>query len=639
VLPSPSPSSPDPVAQGASSPAAATAPGTAAHEAPSLPALLEARAADLAERTSLLVKQEGRWVQISWAEVGRRVRDIADGLAALGVEHGDRVAMLSETRLEAVLADLGTMATGAISVPIYQTSTPREVEHVLRHSGALFVFCDGEAQVRKVREVRGRLPHLRGVVRFDGASGDGTEQPLAALEALGRAHGHDHPEDHAERIAEIEAVDPACILYTSGTTGEPKGVVLTHGNWLFAASAAAALGTSQPDDLGLLFLPLAHAFGKVCEAAWIHTGTPMALAESVEKIMENAAEVRPTFLPAPPRVYEKIFGAVVARGASEPGVRGRIFRAAMAGFDRWCSAQDAGEKRAARGGLRARLALLLARRVVLPQVARTVQARLGGRMRTLFSGSAPLSPRISRFFEAIGLPIVEGYALTECAATATVNRPERIRHGTVGPPVPGIEVRIAEDGEVLVRGPSLMPGYWDDPAATAEAIAGGWLHTGDIGVLDEEGSLRITDRKKDVFKTSGGKMVAPQQIEKELRAAEPLVAHALVHGHARRFVSALLTLDAAAVRRWADAERVAVSEPLERDPAVRARITRSVEALNRELPRFATVKRFAILPGEFTAAAGELTPTMKLRRKAVEEKYRAVLDALYEEEGRSAAAP
>jgi long-chain acyl-CoA synthetase len=400
--------------------------------------------------------------------------------------------------------------------------------------------------------------------------------------------------------------------------------VLTHGNWLHAAAAIGALDVVRADDTVLLFLPMAHSFAKLCEFGWIETGGRLAFAESVEKLVENAAEVRPTVLPAPPRVYEKVFGAVVAKGSSEPGLKGRLFRAAMAGFDRWAAAQDAGE---GDGGL----GLALARRVVFPRVARTLRARLGGRMRILASGSAPLSPRISRFFEAMGLPILEGYALTECSAAATANRPGRVRHGTVGLPLPGMELRLAPDGEILVRGPCLMAGYWQDPDGTAEVVREGWLHTGDVGAIDGDGYLRITDRKKDVFKTSGGKMVAPQGIEKELKAAEPLLSHVLVHGHARRFVSALVTLDAAAVGRWAEAEGVKPAEPWSEDPAIRARLQRSVDRVNAELPRFATIKRFAILPEDLSIAGGELTATMKLRRRAVEEKYRAVLDGLYEE--------
>jgi long-chain acyl-CoA synthetase len=350
----------------------------------------------------------------------------------------------------------------------------------------------------------------------------------------------------------------------------------------------------------------------------------------VEKVLENAAEVRPTFMPGPPRLYEKIFGAAVARGASERGLRGRLFRAAMESFDRWSTGQDRGEEVSdAR--------LLLARALVFPRVGRAVRERLGGRVRMLVSGSAPLSPRVSRFFEAIGVPVLEGYGQTEYSAAATVNRSGANRHGTVGLHIPGTEVRIAEDGEILLRGPALMAGYWDDPDATAEAIQDGWLHTGDVGVLEPGGHLRITDRKKDVFKTSGGKMIAPQQIEKELLAAEPLIGHALVHGHARRFVTALLTVDGLAVRRWAESTGAAPTEPFDGDPAVRERIARAVEAVNRDLPRFATVRRFAVVPGEFTAAGGELTATMKLRRKHIEEKYREVLDALYAEDPGSAA--
>jgi long-chain acyl-CoA synthetase len=295
----------------------------------------------------------------------------------------------------------------------------------------------------------------------------------------------------------------------------------------------------------------------------------------------------------------------------------------MAGFDRWSAARDRGEDE--RG-----LALAAARALVFPRVGRDVRARLGGRIRLLASGSAPLSPRIGRFFEAIGVPIAEGYGLTECAAAATANRPGRLRHGTVGPALPGTQIRIADDGEILVRGPSLMAGYWRDPPATAEILPDGWLHTGDLGAIEADGCLRITDRKKDVFKTAAGKMVAPQQVEKELAAAEPLVGHALVHGHARRFVSALFTVDRAAARRLRESG-VPVSEPFCEDPIVRARVARAVEQVNAELPRFATVKRFAILPGEFGVATGELTPTMKLRRRACEEKHRRELDALYDD--------
>lgn len=592
----------------------------AAAPARSIPALLDANALRLGGRTAARVRGEAGWQAISWADLARRVRDVAGGLAALGVAPGDRVGLLADTSHDALVVDLGIAAAAAVSVPIYASSTPRECEHALRTTGARLVVCDREEQVRKIDDVRRRLPALGGVVAMARARGGGSDRTLAEVEALGRGARHGSDDAHAARVAALGPDDEACILFTSGTTGDAKGVVLTHGNWLYAAQAPLVLGLLADSDSCLLFLPLAHAFAKLCEVGWLVTGAELSCTP-IDRIAEAAAELRPTFIPGPPRVWEKILAGVVQQGSAAPGLRGLLFRAAMAAFDRAGAATERGERAGGPG-------LWLARRLVLPRAGREVSGRLGGRIRILLSGAAPLSPRVGRFFEALGFTLLEGYGMTETSAASCVTRPGRIRWGTVGFPFPGTDVRIAGDGEVLLRSPGLMRGYLGDPDATAEVLREGWMHTGDLGTLDPDGALRITGRKKDLIVTAGGKKVAPQLVEREL-AADPLVAQVLVHGDRRPYLTALVALDPDAVRRWADAEGLELAEPPREDPRVRARIERTVAAVNAALPRYAQVKRFAILPSELTAEAGELTPTGKVRRAACERRHAALLDGLY----------
>ncbi|BDG03061.1 AMP-dependent synthetase/ligase [Anaeromyxobacter oryzae] len=602
---------------------AAAARGVAA-EARSLPALLEARAAASGAEVAAFHRLAGEWRTVTWSEIAARVRDLAAGLGALGLERGDRVAVISDTTLDGVVADLGILAAGAVSVPIYPSTTAAECRDLLGRTGARLALCDRDEHAAKLAEIRGALPALEGVVRLAPRAGSG-ERTVAQVEAIGRAARQAEPRRNIERAAALAPDDLACLLFTSGTTGTPKGVMLTHGNWLYAAAKAEDVAVMRGDDLALVFLPLAHAFGKLCEYAWVHVGGRIALTGTMDRIADDAAEVRPTYIPGPPRVYEKIFAGVVSKGVAAPGLQGRLFRTALAAFDAWAAAAERGEPYRSLG-------LVLARRVVLPRVGRMVQARLGGRLRLLLSGSAPLSPRISRFYEAIGVPIVQGYGMTEASAASCVNRPGEVRHGTVGPPVPGTEVRIADDGEVLLRSPGVMRGYWEDPTATAEVLEpDGWLHTGDIGTLEPDGSLRITDRKKDLIVTAGGKKIAPQQLERELKG-DPLVSQVVVHGDRRKFVTALVSLDDAAVRRWAAERGIALGPVPGESPEVRRRIQETVDAVNAQLPRYATIKRFAILPRDLGVADGELTATLKVRRKACEARYAAVLDALYAED-------
>jgi len=586
--------------------------------------LFEATAARAASRVASRDKREGRWVDTTWQELGRRARDAADGLAALGVAPGDRVALLGESSTDWIVADLATMGAAAVSVPIYQSNKAAECEYILRDAGASFIFCDGELQVAKVREVRGALPALKGVVRFQGAPRDGFERTLEDLERLGAAWRADHPGAHAARLAGLSLEDPACFIYTSGTTGHPKGVVLTHGNWVYEATALRPLDLLREEDVVLWFLPMAHSFAKVMASLWFATGATAAFVESIDRIVANAGEVHPTTMPSVPRIFEKAYNAVVAKGLAARGLRGWLFRSALDGLEAFVEGQERGEARA--GGLK----LAVGRKLVFPKVGAALGDLFGGRMRLFVSGGAPLNPKIAWFFRMAGFEILEGYGLTESAAGTFVNRPGRARIGTVGPPVPGTSVRIAEDGEILIRGPGVMREYYRNPAATAEAVRDGWLYTGDIGKVDEEGYLKITDRKKDIIVTAGGKNVAPQNLENELKA-DPMVSQVMVHGDGRKFISALITLNEENVRKWGEAEGLGLGAALHEDARVRQRIQQAVDALNARQASYANIKKFALLPRDFSQETGELTPTLKVKRKYCAQKYREILDAFYRE--------
>ncbi len=585
--------------------------------------LFEAQARAQGARAAVKHKRDGQWRDVSWTEMARRARDVADGLAALGVRRGDRIAIIGETQLEWILADLGILGAGAITVTIYQSNQPAECQYILADSGARFVFCDTDAQVAKIRQVKGKLPALEGIVRASGRAADAFERTLEDLERAGAAWRAANPRAHEERVAAIGPDDAASFIYTSGTTGNPKGVVLTHGNWAYEGAAVQQIEIIGPNDVVLMFLPMAHSFAKVIEAAWFATGATGAFVESLEKLMDNASEVRPTVMPAVPRIFEKAYNTVVSKGLSTPGLKGKLFALAMESFEQYATAKEQGRSFSSFG-------LLVGRKLVFPKLTHALNERFGGRMRFFVSGGAPLSPKIAHFFDVLGFVILEGYGLTETSAGTFVNRPGQNRIGTVGPPVPGTEVRIAEDGEVLVKGGGVMKEYHRNPAATAEVLRDGWLYTGDIGELDEAGYLRITDRKKDIIVTAGGKNVAPQNLENELKT-DPLVSQVMVHGDKRKFLSALVTLNEENARKWAAENGVAPGAALHEDPKVEARIQQAVDALNAKQASYATVKRFAIVPRDFTQESGELTPTLKVKRKVVTQNYRALLDSFYAE--------
>jgi len=585
--------------------------------------VFEDQASRRGDATAMTYKRGGAWHQVSWKELGRRVRLASDGLASLGVQAGDRVSIMADTSCEWIIADLAIMSVGAITVPIYQSNPAHEVQYILDDAGSSWIFVDHEHQAAKIREEKARLPELRGAIRFFGDPRAPYEQTLAALEKSGLEWQASNPGAHQARVAAVKPSDAACYLYTSGTTGNPKGVVLTHGNWTYEAEAAAGMKILRPDDTILLFLPMAHSFAKLVEAAWFGEGATVAFVESIDRIVENAAECGPTMIPSVPRIFEKAYDAVLAKGLAAPGVKGWLFGLAMSGFDAWAEGKSK--------GLEVRtLGFRVGERLVFPRLAAALSERFGGRIRLFSSGGAPLSPRINWFFTLLGFTVLEGWGLTETSAGTCVNPIGRNKIGTVGPPVAGTRIRIAEDGEILVNGPGVMKGYHRRPEATAEVLQDGWLHTGDIGELDADGYLKITDRKKDLIKTSGGKYISPQNLENELKG-DPLISQVVVHGDNRKFVTALVTLSEENARRWATEQGIAEDEPLHPHPRMKARIQQAVDALNARQASYATIKRFAILETDFSQERGDLTPTLKVKRKVVTERHRKLLDSFYVE--------
>jgi long-chain acyl-CoA synthetase len=566
------------------------------------------------------------WRSLTWAETEARVRAIASGLRTLDVRPEDVCAILSQTRIEWILADFGILCAGGATSTIYPSTVAEDCAFILSDSRAVIAFAEDAAQVAKLASRRAELPALRHVVVLDGpGSADGWVITLAELEARGRDWDRGHPGAFEETAAAVRADSLATLLYTSGTTGRPKGVELTHACWAAQSRAIQESGILNHEGAVQLFwLPLAHSFGKMIGTAQLRIGFVTAVDGRVERLVENLGRIRPTFVCAVPRIFEKVHNRIVSNARAGGPVKLRIFRWAVG-----VGLQASRLRRAGRApGTVLAAQLALADRLVF----RKVRAIFGGNLRFFVSGSAPLSRDIAELFDAMGIVILEGYGLTESSAATHCNLPWAYRLGTVGPPFPGIEVRIAEDGEILMRGPWIMRGYRGLPEQTVEALdPDGWLHTGDIGAVDADGYLTLTDRKKDLIKTSGGKYVAPAELEAKLKAFSPFVSQVLVHGDRRNYVTALVTLDAEAIGRWA-AEHgragASVAE-LARRPEVAALVQRGLDRMNATLPRFATVKRFAILSREFSEADGEVTPSQKLKRKAIERRYAAELDALY----------
>ncbi len=574
------------------------------------------------EREAFRHRQGDRWVSLSWTATRDAAFEIAAGLLAIGVELEDRVAIASGTRIEWVLADLAIMSAGAATTTVYPTTQHEDVAFILGDSGARVVFAEDQGQVDKIEQHADELTALETVVLMSGVPRGPRAISLDELRTRGRERLVADPSCVEDVIAQTRPDHLATLIYTSGTTGRPKGVELVHDCLVYEGAAVEAYDIISRDDLQYLWLPLSHVFGKALIAIQLKIGFATAIEGDIDSLVENLGVVQPTFMCGAPRIFEKVRARVMTSASSGP--RKKIVEWAF-GVGRKTS-----PVRLAGGRPRGLLAVQQA--VAERLVFSTIKARMGGKIRFFVSGSAGLNREVQEWFYAAGLLVLEGYGLTETSAATFVNNPRATRFGTVGPLLPGSQAKIADDGEILVKGPGVMRGYHHLPEQTAEAFVDGWFATGDLGELDDHGYLKITDRKKDLIKTSGGKYVAPAEVEGVIKAACPYVSQVVAHGEGRKYISALVALDPGEITGWADAQGLtyATPEDLTQAPEVRALVDGCVQAANRKLERWETVKRWAFLPGELDVERGEVTPSMKVRRAEVERRYADLLDSLYD---------
>jgi len=566
--------------------------------------------------------EDDRWVSLTWSQTKDKAFQLAAGLLALGMQPEDRAAIASNTRMEWILADLAIMCAAGATTTIYPSTQREDVCFILADSQSKVLFAEDDLQVSKVLDHLDELPALSTIVQLDGKLDHPKIIGWTELEKLGREYLDANPTAIDDVIAGIRPEDLATLIYTSGTTGRPKGVRLVQDSWTYEGAAVEAFDIISPDDLQYLWLPLSHVFGKALIAIQLYIGFTTAVDGRIDKIVENLAVVQPTFMCGAPRIYEKVRARVMTTASH--GVKAKIFHWAFRVGRKVSPIRLAGGQPS---GLLA-LQYALADRLVFSKI----KARMGGKIKFFVSGSAPLSREVQEWFHAAGLLVLEGYGLTETCVPTCVNNPRATRFGTVGPPVPGSQVKIAEDGEILIKGPGVMRGYHNMPEATAEALKDGWFATGDIGELDEKGYLRITDRKKDLIKTSGGKYVAPQKVEGVVKAVSPYISQILVYGDGRKYATALITLDPEAIEGWAKDEGLSYSstEDLAGTQEVHDLIEGSVAQANQQLERWETIKRFEILHSELSVDKGEVTPSLKIRRKTVEKKYADVLNSMYD---------
>jgi long-chain acyl-CoA synthetase len=568
-------------------------------------------------------KRQGQWLELSYQQLADRVQDLSLGLLELGVSPGDRVAILSENRPEWAIADYACLTARCTDVPIYPTLPARQVEYALCDSGAVAIFVSTKQQLEKVTAIRSRVPALRHVITFDNGASGAEVLTLDQVCARGQAARSRHPR-WKDTALEARPDDLATLIYTSGTTGDAKGVMLTHGNITSNVTTCCTLFTFRDTDDCLSFLPLSHIFERMFgHYSMFHAGVVINYAESVDTVAADMERWRPTLMASVPRLYEKIYARVLERVRTGSAVKKRLFFWAKDVGERWIERRLNGQPISP---------LLAAQRLLADRlVFAKLRERTGGRLRFFISGGAPLSPDIARFFHAAGMPILEGYGLTETSPVIAVNTFEHLRLGTVGRPIPGVEVKIAPDGEILTRGPHVMTGYYRKPEATSEALDDeGWFHTGDIGLLDPDGYLKITDRKKDLIVTAGGKNIAPLPIESLVKTSK-FVSNAVMLGDRRRFPIMLVVPNQTTLTAWAEGQKIKAEnfEALLQLPETQSKMDREVRTTLRDQASFEVPKRLLLLPHDFTVESGELTPTLKIKRRVVEQHHRLAIEALY----------
>lgn len=570
----------------------------------------------------LMVKRSGAYAPVSAREVIDTVQSLSARLQGLGLNRGDRVGILSENRAEWTYADLAVICAAAISVPIYSTLPAKQIEYILNDSEMEIVFVSTETQLNKILEIRKDAPRLQHVILFDPIPLPEGVLGLSSLISEGKEILKRDPDIVKRRCAEINPDDVFTIVYTSGTTGEPKGVMLSHNNMISNVKGIMSFFQFSSTDCSVSFLPLSHVFERMCGYySLLWTGCTIAYAESVEALSRNLQEVKPTILISVPRVYEKSYSSIMDTLASKNGLKKKTMEWGLKVAAEYTESKFGNGKSSATLGLRYAIADML--------VFSQIRARLGGRLRLLASGGAALPRQLALFFYGIGLTILEGYGLTETSPVIAANRPDKFKFGTVGPPIPGVEVKIADDGEIITRGPHVMKGYFKKPKATEEAVIDGWFHTGDIGEIDADGCLRITDRKKDLIITSAGKNIAPQFVENALKTSR-YVTQIVVVGDKRKFPSALVVPNMENLRKFAASRGIPDQQMLTHQDVIKE-VERDLDALSKDLAPFERVKKIAFLEKEFTIESGELTPSLKIKRNVVEKKYRDVIDSLYRE--------
>ena len=594
------------------------------HLAPNVAALFLDRVEQSPDREAYRFPRDGGWESVTWRETGTQVRRLAAGLLALGIESEQRVGIASSTRYEWILADLAVMCAGAATTTVYPSTNAEDTAYILSDSECRVVFAEDDGQIAKLKEHKAELPHLLRVVTFDGTTDDSWVIDLEQLAGLGDAYLAEHPEVIDEVAKAIRPEQLATLIYTSGTTGRPKGVRLQHRSWVYEGAAIAVMDILHEDDLQFLWLPMAHSFGKVLLSTQLACGFATAIDGRVEKIVDNLGVVKPTFMGAAPRIFEKAHGRIITMQQSEGGAKEKIFNQA---FKVGLKVEEL-----RRDGKSVPLPLRLQHGLFDKLVFSKVRERFGGRVRFFISGAAALNQDIAEWFNAAGILILEGYGLTETSAGAFVNHPDEYKMGTVGPALPGSEVKLGEGDEVLIRGPHVMDGYHNLPEETEKTLTDdGWLRTGDKGSIDAEGFLTITGRIKDLFKTSGGKYVAPSAIESKFKAVCPYASQFMVFGNERNYCVALITLDPDAMEGWAGENGMAGTsyEDLVKSDKVRDLVAGYVDDMNSRLNRWETIKRWDLLDHDLTVESGELTPSMKVKRNVVETNYQDRIDTLY----------